>query len=195
MILIAGLGNPGKEYEKTRHNVGFLTIDKLRENCGFFEWETQKKLYAQISSGKIGSEKIIIAKPQTFMNNSGKSIGVISKFYKIKPENIWIIHDDADLPLETIRISKNKSSAGHRGVDSIIKALKTQNFIRFRIGIKTTKSGKIPSRASKFMGHFLVEQKFSAPQEENIKKTIKECVNAIEMTIKDGLNKAMTNFN
>ncbi|MDD2671490.1 MAG: aminoacyl-tRNA hydrolase [Syntrophales bacterium] len=195
MILIAGLGNPGKEYEKTRHNVGFLTVDKLQENCDFFEWETQKKLYAQISSGKIGSEKIIIAKPQAFMNNSGKSIGAISKFYKIKPKNIWIIHDDADLPLETIRISKNKSSAGHRGVESAIKALKTQDFIRFRIGIKTARGGKIPHRPKKEMAKFLVEKKITSAQEEILKKVIKKCVEAVEMTAKEGLNKAMTNFN
>jgi PTH1 family peptidyl-tRNA hydrolase len=195
MILLAGLGNPGKEYEKTRHNVGFLVIDAIQKKLFFPEMENQKKFNATLSVGKIGKEKILLAEPQTFMNNSGKSIVAISKFYKIKPENIWIIHDDADLPFETMKISKNKSSGGHRGVQSIIKTLKTQNFIRFRIGIKSTKSGKVPSRSSKFMGHFLVEQKFSAAQQESLKKIIKKCIESIEVAATESLDKAMTNFN
>lgn len=195
MILLAGLGNPGKEYEKTRHNVGFLTVEKLKKDFDFSEWEFQKKFNAETSEGKIGKEKIILAKPQTFMNNSGRAVGAITKFYKIKNAGVWIIHDDADLPLETLRISRNKSSAGHRGVESIIKALKTQDFIRFRIGIKTTKSGKIPHRPKGEMASFLVEKKITSSQEEIIKKVIKKCIEAIETTLKEGLNKAMTNFN
>ncbi len=195
MILIAGLGNPGKEFEKTRHNIGFLTINKLQLADDFSDWKLEKKFNAELSEGKIGKEKIILAKPQTFMNNSGRAIGPLVKYYKIKSENVLVIHDDADLPLETLRIVKNRGSAGHKGVESIMRALKTRNFVRFRIGTKTTKSGKIPHRPKKEMAHFLVEKKITPTQEEILKKTIKECVEAIEMAIKEGLDKAMSSYN
>ncbi len=195
MLLIAGLGNPEKEFERTRHNIGFRAVDEIAANFQFSIFNFQSKFNVQISEGKIGKEKIILAKPQTFMNNSGKAIGPLVKYYKIKSENVLVIHDDADLPLETLRIVKNRGSAGHKGVESIMRALKTRNFVRFRIGTKTTKSGKIPHRPKKEMAHFLVEKKITPTQEEILKKTIKECVEAIEMAIKEGLDKAMSSYN
>lgn len=195
MILIAGLGNPGQEFERTRHNIGFLTINKFQIDTGFSDWQFEKKFNAELSEGKFGKEKIILVKPETFMNNSGKAIGALAKYYKIKPENVLAIHDDADLPLGTLRIVKNRGSAGHKGVESIMRSLKTQNFIRFRIGMKTTKSGKIPHRPKKEMAKFLVEQKITPTQKEILKKTIKKCVEAIETTIKEGLQKAMSIHN
>ena len=195
MILIVGLGNPDEEYRRTRHNVGFLMIDRLKMVQNFPDFNFEKKFQAEIAQGKINGQKAILIKPQTFMNNSGKAVGAIVRFYKIKSENIWVIHDDADLPLGTLRIVKNRGSAGHKGVESIMRALKTQNFIRFRIGTKPTQSGKIPHRPSKEMAKFLVEKKITLAQEEIFKKTIKKCVEAIEMTIKDGPEKAMSTFN
>ncbi len=195
MILIVGLGNPGEEYQRTRHNIGFLTIGKLQKTYDFSDFNFEKKLQSEISQGKIDNQKSMLAKPQTFMNNSGKAVGAIVRFYKIKSENIWVIHDDADLPLGTLRIVRNRGSAGHKGVESIMRALKTQNFVRFRLGTKPSQSGKIPHRPKKEMAHFLVEKKITPAQEETLKKTIKKCVEAIEITIKEGLEKSMNTFN
>lgn len=194
MLLIAGLGNPGKQYQKTRHNAGFMALDYFKKANSLPDFNLEKKFLAEISEGKIGGEKVILAKPQTFMNNSGKAVGLLAKYFKIKPENILVSHDDADLPLGAIKIVKNRGSAGHKGVESIMRALKSRDFIRFRIGTRTTKSLKIPSRSKKIMGEFVLG-KFSGAQEELLKKTIRGCRQAIEETIKDGVAMAMNKFN
>lgn len=135
MILIAGLGNPGEKYENTWHNAGFIAIDQLKEKIGHFsDFKDSKKVKAEIAISP--DRKIILAKPQTFMNNSGLAVKSISAYYKIKPSSVWIIHDDIDLPIGKIRISQNASAGGHNGVKSIIAEIGTQNFIRFRIGIR-----------------------------------------------------------
>jgi len=151
MKLIVGLGNPGKEYEKTWHNVGFQALDLLRENEGknFFDFKLVKKYIAELSEGEIAGEKVILLKPQTFMNLSGQSVQAIASFLKIKPDDIWIIHDEFDLPLGQIRISKNSSAGGHKGVQSIIEKIGTKEFIRFRVGIKSIIPTKIA--AEKFV--------------------------------------------
>ncbi len=134
MFLIVGLGNPGKKYQNTRHNIGFKAVNEIAANFEFIEW--QIIFNTQISKGKINEKNIILAKPQTFMNLSGRSVSEIARFYKIKSENIIVIHDDIDLPLGKIRIVKSRGAAGHKGVGSIIKELGKKNFIRFRIGIQ-----------------------------------------------------------
>jgi len=151
MILIVGLGNPGKKYEKTRHNVGFRVVDEL---------------------AKQKTREFIIAKPQTFMNNSGKAIKALLNFYKTEPENLWVIHDDIDLPLGKFKISKGRGSAGHKGVESIIKELKTKDFWRIRIGI-CPKTGK-PKQVEK-----LVLQNFTKEEEKTLKEVIKTVIEKI----------------
>jgi len=138
MILIAGLGNPGKKYQGTRHNIGFLVIDQLKT---------------------LNPEGVVLAKPQTFMNNSGKAVKSLLGDYKEKPENLIVVHDDIDLPLGKIKIAKDRGAAGHKGVESIIKELKTKNFTRLRIGIQP-KSGK-PRKSEIF-----VLQKFKKEEEK-----------------------------
>ncbi len=145
MKLIIGLGNPGKDYAKTRHNVGFMAIERLAENFSaqggsaaggkFSAWNFDTKFNAEISEGLLNNEKIILAKPQTFMNESGASVKAIIDYYKIGIENITVIHDDLDIRLGEYKIAQNRSSAGHKGVQSIIDALGTKNFKRIRIGI------------------------------------------------------------
>jgi len=137
MKLIIGLGNPGEEYKKTRHNAGFLALDELVSSNKYQVLSTQLKFNAEISNGTIDSEKIILAKPQTFMNNSGEAVKAIIDYYKIKPEDIIVIHDDLDILLGEYKISKNKNSGGHKGVQSIIDYLGTKDFMRIRIGIMT----------------------------------------------------------
>jgi len=167
MLLIMGLGNPGNKYEKTRHNVGSRIIDELR-------------------SFNLGN--IVLAKPQTFMNESGKGVKNLLKNHRLKPDNLIVIHDDIDIPLDKIRIVKNRGSAGHKGVESIIKELGTKNFIRFRAGIQP-KSGK-PKNPEKF-----VLQKFNKEEEKVVKEVIKKTAEAVEMMVKEGLEKTMSKYN
>ncbi|HBV57855.1 MAG TPA: aminoacyl-tRNA hydrolase [Candidatus Magasanikbacteria bacterium] len=188
MLLIIGLGNPGKEYEKTRHNVGFVVLDKLMADLEFDDWVNNKKFHAEMAEGKIGKEKILLLKPQTFMNNSGQAVTPAAKFYKIKPTDIWVIHDDLDLPLGKIKIQRDRSAAGHNGVQSIIDLLGTQDFIRFRIGIASAKSTK------KFGADFVLS-KFSLAEDTIFKKTLATIVEAIKFAIDERIEKAMTKYN
>ena len=135
MILVIGLGNPGEKYKKTRHNLGRLVVSTWQFIIGFPDFRLEKKSNALISKGTFEQKRIILTLPETFMNNSGKSVKMLTKSYKLKPNNLIIVHDDIDLPLGTIRISIDRGAAGHKGVESIIKELGTKNFIRVRIGI------------------------------------------------------------
>ena len=137
MKLIIGLGNPDEEYKKTRHNAGFLAVDALVLILQATNYKLQANFNTEVSNGIIDNEKIILAKPQTFMNNSGQAVKAIIDYYKIKPEDIVVIHDDLDIPLGEYKISKNKNSGGHKGVQSIIDYLGTKDFTRIRIGIMT----------------------------------------------------------
>ena len=177
VCLIIGLGNPGEKYRLTRHNAGFLAVDQFREQfikdgSDFSEWKFSKKFNAEISKGEIENKKIILAKPQTFMNKSGAAVQALMNFYKIKIENILIVHDDIDLLLKTSKIQKNKSSAGHKGVQSIIEALNSKNFTRLRIGINPAiENGisklKIPTEK------FALER-FKKEELDAVKETLKQ---------------------
>jgi len=173
MELIIGLGNPGKKYEKTRHNLGFLVINELAEKMEMNNWKIKMQFNANIAQGNFKNEKIILAKPQTFMNNSGMAIKSIVDYYKIPNENIFIIHDDIDLLLGEIKVQKNRSSAGHKGVQSIINALGTKDFIRVRLGIKSIDQKTIID-TEKF-----VLQKFSKDEGKIIQETIKKATGMI----------------
>ena len=158
-VLIVGLGNPGTEYQKTRHNVGFLVLDELQKRYGFSEFTLSKKHTSLVSEcfldsvkELLGRTKVVLAKPQTFMNNSGKAVKSLVAKYNITKSDLVtliIIHDDIDIPLGKIKISENRGSAGHRGVDSIIQTLGTKNFTRIRIGIRPAK-GK-PNNTESFV--------------------------------------------
>lgn len=160
MIIIAGLGNPGRKYTNTRHNIGFQIIDEFARENNFPEFKMSKKFNALISE----KENIILVKPQTFMNQSGKAIKKLPET-RTRAELI-IVHDDIDLPLGKIRISKNRGSAGHKGVESIIKELNSKDFTRLRIGIQP-KTGK-PKNVEKF-----VLQNFTKEEKETIRTLAK----------------------
>ena len=170
MMLIVGLGNSGKKFEKTRHNIGARVIDELKV---------------------LDLEKVILAKPQTFMNVSGEAVKTLIKKSGLKPGDLIVIHDDMDLPMGKIRIVKNRGSAGHKGVQSIIRELGTKGFIRIRIGIQpATNNKKQKTRAEKF-----VLQKFTKEEEKILKEVIEKTVQAIETLIKQGTEKAMNLYN
>ncbi len=188
MVLIVGLGNPGRKYQETRHNIGFYVIDEFLKENSFPKFKFAKKFNAEISEGILGGEKILLAKPQTFMNLSGKSVKPLTNFYKITPPGLVVIHDDIDILLGKIRISKGRGAAGHKGVESIIRELRTKNFVRFRIGV-CTKTGK-PKNPEKF-----VLQKFNENEEKIVKEKIKKIAEAVEFFLKEGSERTMNKFN
>ena len=173
--LIIGLGNPGPEHYNTRHNTGFLFVDALAEKLNASEFVYDKKLKAEISSSKlqVPSSKVILAKPQTFMNKSGEAVSTLSKFYKIKPENILVVHDDIDILWSNFKFSFGRSSAGHKGVESIIKALKTKNFWRLRIGIQPTLKKHTPADK-------VILKKFTPAEFKILNQTIKRAISELE---------------
>jgi len=191
MILIVGLGNPGKEFSRTRHNVGFIILDEFQTKFEFSDWKTKKKLKAEISKGRIGKEEIVLAKPKTYMNASGKSVKAIISHYKLSLCNLFIVHDDLDLPFGKMKISEGKNSAGHKGVQSIIDELKTKGFVRFRIGIGTEKS----NLKSSSINEMFVLKKFNKKEQDSLKKISQNVCEAIETTIKESLERAMAEFN
>ena len=144
MLLIVGLGNPGKEYEHTPHNAGFMVLAEFAQKNSFPEFVLNKKANALVSEGIVEGQKVLLVKPQTFMNSSGSAVKFLYTRYKIPFEktqgrqttNLVVIHDDIDIPLGKVKISQNRGSAGHKGVESIIQALGTKNFTRIRIGIQ-----------------------------------------------------------
>lgn len=189
--IIAGLGNPGQEYEKTRHNTGRIILQSLTDE----EFSFDKKINAQISEMKVGKEKVKLVAPDTFMNNSGKSIAYLVKSVKAA-EKLIVICDDFNLPLGKIRISYNRSSGGHNGVESIIKAVKTEAFLRIRIGVapENTKGlAKVPHGDDKIEKFILGG--FKDDEMKEIKKIAKTVGEAIEVLIKEGKDMAMTKFN
>lgn len=187
---IVGLGNPGEEYENTRHNVGRMVLDALVKKNDGPEWKMDKKLNALTSTAKAGKNKAVLIKPETFMNKSGEAVKSLIKSKKAA-ETLVVIHDDLDLPLGKIKISFNKSSGGHKGVESVNRAVKTEGYIRLRLGISgETASGKIkkPQGEEKVIDAILGE--FKKDEMTDLKKTIKKAVTALELIISDGWNKA-----
>lgn len=186
MYLLIGLGNPGDEYINTRHNVGRATLETFRKVTNFPEFRFEKKWNTEISEGRIGKEKIILALPDTSMNKSGTAAGALSYFYKIKPDHIIVIHDDADFPLGVGKLSFAKRSAGHKGVESIIRALKTNEFWRFRLGI----AGKRDIPAEK-----IVLRRFMPDEQRVVKKIIKKTIEVIHTIVTEGPKHAMNIYN
>ncbi len=178
MILIIGLGNPGKKYSKTRHNLGFRVIDEFGEKNNFPDFKLLKKINALVSKNTFSGKEIILAKPQTFMNNSGKSVKALTDYYKSEDIDIIVVHDDIDILLGEIKIAQNRGSAGHKGVQSIIDELKTKNFTRISVGIKPQQFHRLVYGTEVF-----VLEKFTKDEEKIIKEAVEKAVGAIE-TIK-----------
>ena len=140
MKLIVGLGNPGKEYATSRHNIGFLVINQLAKDNGIAL--TERKFKSRWGKGTFSGHKVILVKPHTYMNLSGEAVNAIAHFYKIAAQNIIVVHDDLDIPFGSLKIKTQGGSGGHHGIDSIIRSLKDNNFIRVRVGIGRPQPGK-----------------------------------------------------
>ena len=172
MKIILALGNPGQQYANTRHNAGFIIADELQKSLVFSEFEKNSKFDALVCEKNLGGEKIILAKPQSFMNNSGQVVRKMLDFFKIPKENLVVLHDDLDIELGSFKVSLDSSAAGHNGVQSIIDNLGSQQFKRIRLGIEGSEKKKdriIP-------GEVFVLQDFSKEELEIIKKLAEKIV-------------------
>ncbi len=186
MKLIIGLGNPGKEYADTRHNVGFRCINRLAKMHGISL--KQRGSQAQFGIGEIEGSKVVLAKPRTFMNLSGKSVKLLMSRFKVKSSDILIIHDELDLPLGKIRLYSGGGSGGHNGVESIINELGSRDFARIRVGI-----GRPPEADPDAVDHVLSD--FGPDEKAVIEDTIATVTGAILCLLREGMTAAMNNYN
>ena len=185
MILVAGLGNPGKKYTNTKHNIGFLVVDEIGKRVGI---ELKKNKFKGVfGEGLTGDIKLLLLKPQTYMNLSGESVLSIKNFYDIPTDNIIVVYDEMDLPLGHIRIKSGGGSAGHNGIKSIISSLGTDEFARVRVGI-----GK-PLVKDSGTGHVL--SGFNKDEARTVTDSIKRAADAVFAIIEKGLERAMNEYN
>ena len=176
MKIIVGLGNPGERYIGTRHNIGFVVADLVRERLDFPSWNEKKKLKSYVCEGKIGDEKLIIVKPLTFMNASGEAVSPIVNFYKLPLSSLLIIHDDFDLPLGKIRFRlESKGKSTHNGIRSIVEKLGTPDFPRLRLGVDAE---------SNLEKEVFVLQRFGKHEEDEVKEMVDEAVSKVRLFIK-----------
>lgn len=177
MKLVAGLGNPGKKYEKTRHNVGFMILDEFIKSIKQ-TWRESKKAKALYCKTEIDKQEIEFLKPTTYMNNSGVAMAyAVKKHHNLKPEDVIVVHDDKDLPLGEIRVQTNRGSAGHNGVKSIIEHLGTQNFTRIRVG---TASDEL--NIAKDTSEFVLD-KFSKTENDKLEQVTKQTIDLVNQII------------
>ncbi len=219
MKLIIGLGNPGTEYADTRHNIGFMVVDKLARELGTQapQWKEEERFGAM--TVKIGD--VMLAKPVSFMNRSGEVVSAIMHYYKLTPADVWVIHDDLDLPIGKIRIREKGSSAGHNGVKSIIEQLHSDSFVRFRLGIgragtaartrigffgknsdddevKTPSKDGIEKKFERDTHQSVVSfvlSRFTLGEAGSVKHLIKNGSDAVRLALTEGIDRAMTRFN
>lgn len=197
MKLIVGLGNPGPQYANTRHNIGFMVIDKLEKELASGippVWQKDEK--RNVLTVKIGD--VLLVKPQTFMNKSGFAVKAILDFYKLTPADVWIVHDDMDLPLGKIKIREKGGSAGHNGVQSIIDQVKTDAFVRFRLGIgkeldPVGQSDNKPMRHRNVISYVL--SRFRQSEAGSFKHLIKHGTQAVRTALLKGIDIAMNRYN
>jgi peptidyl-tRNA hydrolase, PTH1 family len=183
-LLVAGLGNPGREYEQTRHNVGWLVVDELaRRHGGSF----RSKFSGQLSELRVGGQKLALLKPETYMNESGRSIAAAARFFKVEPRDLLVVHDDVDLEPERFQARLGGGLAGHNGLRSISQALGTNDFLRLRIGV-----GR-PGRGDRRSVSDHVLSRFDA--ESDVEALVTRAADAVEAIAGDGLEEAQRRYN
>jgi PTH1 family peptidyl-tRNA hydrolase len=216
MKLIVGLGNPGEKYGNTRHNLGFMAVEKFMQDFEIVEktaWKNDEKLKSktvqldwQPKHGQM--ERVILALPQTYMNNSGMAVSLIASYYKIDPGDIWVVYDELDLPMGAMRIRFGGAAAGHKGVESVIEKLGTDAFWRFRLGIgyERPHSGRArreedaaidPKISRQFLGNVedYVLSTFSQEDHNKVREVIKHASDAMQNALEKGLEAAMNRYN
>jgi PTH1 family peptidyl-tRNA hydrolase len=193
MNLIIGLGNPGRTYANNRHNVGFMCLNYFAKTQGILFEKKQGK--ARIGTGEVTGSNVVVAKPQTYMNLSGQSVSLLTRKFNIKLDNLLVIHDDLDLTLGKIRIRSGGSSGGHKGIDSIINELGSQDFLRLRVGIgrPTNTEGVAEISEADIIAYVLSD--FTPDQKQAITKVITMVSEAILCLLSEGLVAAMNKYN
>ncbi len=185
MFIIAGLGNPGREYEETRHNIGFLVVDELADRAGVRL--SDKKFKAIIARGRLGNESCLLMKPQTFMNLSGEAVGPSMGFYKATPKDVIVIHDDMDIEFGRLKLKVGGGHGGHNGLRSMLKHLPNDGFIRVRVGVSRPPPRWDPAD--------YVLSRFTAEELSSLDKAVNKAADAVEAILKDGYQKAMNKHN
>ena len=187
IYLIAGLGNPGKQYERTRHNAGFLVLDHWAQKRRV-AWSSEERFVAKLAKWREGSLTLILCQPQTNMNASGESVGSVARYYRVPVQKIVVVVDDADLPLGQIRMRPGGSSGGHHGLDSIEAHLGSQDYARLRVGI-----GRRDQSQRDIAGHVLSD--FSSAEDALFGQVMRRCCQQLDCWLADGIGKAMSQFN
>jgi PTH1 family peptidyl-tRNA hydrolase len=185
--LIVGLGNPGADYARTRHNAGFLVVEDLARRGGA-TWNLEKKFNTRLAKLNLADRKVLLAEPQTFMNASGEALGALLNFYRVPNSQLLVIVDDADLPFGEIRLRAKGSSGGHHGLESIEQHVGSRDYARLKIGIGRTRDGR-REITSYVLG------KFSAGEKLLLEKVLQRAADQAECWATDGIQKAMNRFN
>jgi len=187
---VIGLGNPGEKYENTRHNIGFCVVDQLHESLNGSEWSLKTDMESSVSETRVGDTKVVLVKPQTFMNLSGRAVSRIAHYYRIDPAEIFVVYDDADLPVGTIRIRLTGGSGGHNGIQSIIDALGTELFPHFRIGVSSPEREARAVETKDF-----VLSTFTNAEQEHVATSITDMTHALQLAVTEGIEVAMNQWN
>ena len=187
LYLIVGLGNPGADYARTRHNAGFMVVDELARRANV-AWNLEKKFNTRLAKRERGERKILFAQPQTFMNASGESVGALLNFYRIPSPQLLVVVDDADLPLGELRLRPKGSSGGHHGLESIEQHVGSQNYARLKVGIGRTQDGR-REITNYVLGKFSTEEKLL------LERVVQRAADQAECWATEGIEKAMTRFN
>jgi PTH1 family peptidyl-tRNA hydrolase len=182
---VTGLGNLGRQYSHTRHNIGFMVVDRLVQRLGLSF--TRVQLRALVTDGRYAGQRLLLAKPQTYMNDSGQAVGALARFYKVPLNCLIVVYDDVDLPFGTLRIRPGGGSAGQKGVASIIAALGTEDFPRMRMGVGRPPGGRVAAA--------YVLQEFSRAEAELLPEILERAADALLDFVTHGLERAMNRFN
>lgn len=186
-FLIAGLGNPGSEYARTRHNAGFLLVEELAREWRV-EWQTERRFESWVARGSPGGRTVWLVRPRTYMNASGEAVGALLRYYRVAIPGVLVVVDDADLPLSTVRLRSDGSSGGHHGLESVEAHLGTRSYARLRLGI-----GRTEAAVREITGHVL--GRFTAEESEVFGRVLRHSVAQVTCWLEEGIEKAMTRYN
>ncbi|MDO8573753.1 MAG: aminoacyl-tRNA hydrolase [Candidatus Daviesbacteria bacterium] len=191
MKLIIGLGNPESKYAGTRHNLGFKVLDELAKKLNLVDWSAETRFKSEL----IKAPEILLVKPQTYVNNSGMAVKLLTTYYKLPATNVIVIHDELDLPLGKIKVRLGGAAAGHHGVESVINILGTDQFIRVRLGIGNLRTQSGEHKGQSISAEKFVLEPFIHSEKPQVKHMIKQALKALDLLLEKGLESAQNQFN